>query len=366
MKRLRLAGFGTSGKPSRGIDSNHRFASSMARWLYGGWMSQPSDHSDPSLRVRVAGTCVLDVRVGPVPLDKPLVDQAIRTVDPPSESVGGVLGNVGIQLARLGMDVSAASRVGDDTWAHTIREQLQAAGIDAARLTPLPGATSGVSFCLVDPRGERVFLTSPGPHKKLDAGWLSDATDDLVAGDVLVLGYYSRLKPMEEGLAIALQTLAARGVRIVMDAAGDGGSMDPLKACLPSLWIYAPSFSEAQHQTGETEIDAMLDVYRSHSASAVLAIKDGERGAWLDDGCVRFHQPAIRSPAGFVDAIGAGDAFVAGLTAAMVRGVLVEEAAALAAANAALSLTQPGGWGGAVAWPELLGFAASAEAVPPA
>ena len=163
------------------------------------------------INVRVAGTCVMDVRIGPVPLTEPLRAQVIRRVDSPEESVGGVLGNVGIQLARLGLAVSAASHIGGDTWGQTIRRQLTDAGIDTQKLTSLPGVASGVAFCLVEPEGDRVFLTSPGPHRQLDARWLTQTMADLKAGDVLVLAYYSRLKAMEAGLADALADLADRG-----------------------------------------------------------------------------------------------------------------------------------------------------------
>jgi len=312
-------------------------------------------------KVCVVGTCVLDVRVGPVVLDVPLGKQAIRKIETPTEAVGGIVGNVGIQLARLGMNVLVATRIGDDAWGRTIRDQLSDAGVDTTGLEMMPDVSSGVAFCFVGPTGDRVFMTSPGPHRQLDASYLQQATEDLQQDDVLVLAYYSRLKAMEDGMAGVLARLAGRGVRVVMDAAGDGGSLQPLDECLPHLWLYAPSYEEACAQTGESDPGVILDCFRGYSPSTVLALKHGIQGAWVDDGQYRVHQPALETPGDIVDTIGAGDAFVAGLTAALLRGASIAEAAKMAAANASISLTGTAGWQAAVGWSDLQAFAAVAK-----
>ena len=66
------------------------------------------------------------------------------------------------------------------------------------------------------------------------------------------------------------------GCLTALDAAGDGGTMDPLARILPHVDFYVPNETEAAHQTGKNEPRAMIGAYREAGASGLLGIKLGE------------------------------------------------------------------------------------------
>jgi sugar/nucleoside kinase (ribokinase family) len=125
-----------------------------------------------------------------------------------------------------------------------------------------------------------------------------------------------------------------------MDAAGNGGTMEPLAAILPHLDFYVPNEAEARHQTGEAKTQAMIAAFRDAGALGLVGIKLGERGAIISPqpGEV-FEVPAVKPPGPVIDTTGAGDCFLAGLLTGMLRGLPPLDAARLAAAAGACCVT---------------------------
>src|SRR5438067_13924425 len=100
----------------------------------------------------VCGTCVLDLLVRPVPLRDPLGPIGLVHTEGVEVSPGGVVGNCGIALARLGMRTAALSYVGDDPWAAVLRERLEAEGVDTRRLLTHPTEPTATTVALIDDR----------------------------------------------------------------------------------------------------------------------------------------------------------------------------------------------------------------------
>jgi sugar/nucleoside kinase (ribokinase family) len=133
------------------------------------------------------------------------------------------------------------------------------------------------------------------------------------------------------------------GCRTALDAAGDGGGMQPLDRILPHLDIYVPSRAEAMRQTGQADPRAIIETYRAHGASGLVGVKLGSDGALLSPAPGQFH--AIRQvepPGPVVDTTGAGDCFYAGLLAGLLRGMNVQDAGKLGAATGACCVTALG------------------------
>jgi 2-dehydro-3-deoxygluconokinase len=82
-------------------------------------------------------------------------------------------------------------------------------------------------------------------------------------------------------------------------------------------------------------VPASADWFLDRGARLVV-IKDGTKGAGATDGTVTIVQPAL--PVRCVDAVGAGDAFTAGLLSAVLRSVPLDQALVEAAAVAACAV----------------------------
>jgi sugar/nucleoside kinase (ribokinase family) len=288
----------------------------------------------------VVGSCVVDVLARPVSLDVPIGHGKLIETEPIQVATGGIVSNAGITLARLGMRTAAFTYVGDDEWAELIRRRYAAEGIDTSAVTTNAERATSTSVVLVDERGERSFIHYGGAPRLLDKRALLDRLDLFARSRAMLIGYYPLMAQLQDDLPEALAAIRSVGCLTAMDAAGGGGTMQPLDRLLPHLDFYVPSEQEAAHQTLCAEPQAMIEVFRDAGATGFLGIKRGERGAVISPrpGEI-FDVPAVAPPGEVIDCTGAGDAFFAGLLTGVLRGMSPRDAGRLAAAAGARSVT---------------------------
>ncbi len=295
----------------------------------------------------VCGSCVADLLVRPFPLEAGLGRSRTIVVEPIEATVGGLVANAGIAMARLGLRVAALGMVGDDAFGEMFRRRLEGEGISTDALQTTAAAPTTTAVVLIDRQGERSFAFHPGTTAAVDRRLLLDHLDLFARSRWALLGYYSLLPRLEGDLPEVLQKIRSAGCRTALDSAGDGGHLEPLDRALVHLDAYVPSRNEAAHQTGRSEPQAMLETYRACGARGLLGVKLGEHGALLSPGPEQFIQvdPAL-PPEGVVDTTGAGDAFDAGLLAGLLAGLDTEAAGRLAAATAACCISARGATAG--------------------
>jgi sugar/nucleoside kinase (ribokinase family) len=288
----------------------------------------------------IVGSCVVDVLARPVPLDVPIGRGQLVDTEPLRLTTGGIVSNAGITLARLGMRAAALTYVGDDEWADVIRRRFSAEGIDtSAMLTNTERGTSA-SAVLIDAAGERSFVHYAGAHRLLDKQALLGQLDLFAASRAMLIGYYPLMPRLLDDLPEVLATIRSTGCLTAMDAAGDGGALEPLCEVLPHLDFYIPNEAEAAHQTGEAKPHAMIAALRSAGATGLVGIKLGERGAIISPRAGELIEvPPVTPPGAVIDTTGAGDTFFAGLLAGILRGMSPADAAQLAAATGACCVT---------------------------
>ena len=288
----------------------------------------------------VCGSCVVDVLVRPVPLDKPLgTGQMVRT-EPLMLTTGGMVSNASITLAKLGVRSTAFTYVGNDAWANVIRSRYEAAGVDISQLLTHPEMPTSTTAVVIDEVGQRSFLHAVGAPKVIDQDFFLNNLNLFARSRVMLLGYYPLLPNLLDDLAKVLAAIQKTGCQTALDAAGDGGTMEPLSACLPHLDYYIPSHVEAQHQTGEDDPEKILQTYRQTGATKLVGVKLGSEGALLSPRPGELlHIPAIAPPDNVVDTTGAGDCFFGGFLAGVLRGLSVEQSGQLAAATSACCIT---------------------------
>ncbi|WP_176735439.1 carbohydrate kinase family protein, partial [Actinacidiphila rubida] len=151
----------------------------------------------------------------------------------------------------------------------------------------------------------------------------------------------------------------AGGASTSLDTNDDpAGEWDPagLAALLPVTDILLPNAQEARALSGIDDLDAAA----AHLAKQgpLVVVKDGAEGALAHDGrqALRVPSPAVEPR----DTVGAGDSFDAGMVAALLAGLPLPEAVALAAACGALSTRALGGTSAQPTWDEARAAAAGA------
>lgn len=291
----------------------------------------------------LAGSCVVDILVRPVPLDSAIGGGRLIQTDPVQINTGGIVSNAGIALARLGQRVAAFSYVGRDDWASVIRKKLAEEGVDVDYLMAHDSAATSTTAVLVDASGERSFAHCVGAPKLMTKATFLDHLDLFARCRMLLLGYYSLMPNLEDDLPEVFEAVRSTGCRTALDAAGDGGTMQPLDRILPHLDVYVPSLAEARRQTGQNDPERILEVYRQAGAAGLIGVKLGSRGALLSPRAGELLPiPAARPPGPVVDTTGAGDAFFAGLLCGLLRGMELQDAGRLAAATGACCVTALG------------------------
>jgi sugar/nucleoside kinase (ribokinase family) len=267
-----------------------------------------------SRRILVVGDVMTDVIVVP---EGPVVKGSDRRATVRSRP-GGSGANQAVWLGAMAADVVFAARVGhaDKAMYENYFRGLGVVPVLAAdREQP-----SGVLVTIVDPDGERSFLTDRGANLNLCAEDLPESLLDDV-GLVMVSGY-SFFAP---GPRAAVQELfgraRARGIPVAVDPASVGflvevGVAQFLSWTEGADWIFANE-SEAEALTGVAGYEAQMRALGQRFGTVV--IKRGRLGAALGDrDGVRVMLPA--PVVTVLDSTGAGDAFAAGFVAAHLAG----------------------------------------------
>jgi 2-dehydro-3-deoxygluconokinase len=286
--------------------------------------------SNPLDVVTLGEAMLLLVAAEPGPLEQ------VRTF---YKRTAGAETNVAIGLARLGLKVGWASRLGDDSMARYLLREMQAEGVDCSQLRVDPTQRTGFLFKGrvddgSDPPVEYHRLGSAasrmGPDD-VDAAWL------LSSRHLHVTGVFPALSP---------STLAAtRKAIATMRGAGRSLSFDPnlrptlwsspeaMRDTLNALasacdWVF-PGIEEGQFLTGHAQPERIAAHYRERGARLVV-VKLGAQGAYFDGEAGSGHVAAF-PVAHVVDTVGAGDGFAVGVISALLEGCGVADAVRRAA-----------------------------------
>ncbi len=281
------------------------------------------------------GIVVADTIARPV---RRLPRGAVALMDEVSLHGGGCALNTGTILARFGLTVAIAGKVGRDAFGRFLLRLMRERGLDTTAVIRGRSPTSA-TVVLVDPLGERTFLHATGANGDLRLADLD--RDRLFAARALhVAG--ALLMPALDGepTAALLREARRRGLVTSLDTAFDAsGRWERIHPCLPHLDLLAASLAEAGGISGERGPERAAAWLRARGAREV-AIKLGEGGAYVSGNGFEGHVPPHAVVA--IDGTGAGDAFVAGLLYGKLRGWTLERSALLANAAGALATTATG------------------------
>lgn len=238
---------------------------------------------------------------------------------------GGNAVNVAVYARRAGAASGYWGVTGDDPAGAVVRGALAAEGVDTRRVRTAPGPNAWAEVGLVG--GDRVFKGSDDGVSEFTLD--EDELAQLSAWDVAHTAYSGSLVDQ-------VPRLAAR-TRVSFDFSHHW--REPWAAGLyPHLFLAAFSASQLDQDAAAGLLE---DAVRRGTRWA-LATRGGA-GALLTDGVSWWRQPA--APARTVDTLGAGDAFIGTLLAALAAGGDPGPALARAARAAALACTAHGGFG---------------------
>ncbi|TYC58314.1 ribokinase [Rhodobacterales bacterium] len=236
-----------------------------------------------------------------------------------------------------GMDVRLGGSLGEGPMASIVRERLNELEIGLGR-DPLSGIDQGCCTVLLEPDGERSFVSYPGAEGRMLPDDLARLTLDDVE-TVLLSGYSLHYPDARDALIEWIKALPAR-IALVFDPSPVVGYLPPERLA-PVLaradWISANA-AEAAVVTGITDPEA-----------AARSLAQGRRGALVRrgaEGCLLATSSGVQAiPSLTVDVVdtnGAGDCHIGSFIAELSRFGNPLMAARYASYAAALSTTRFG------------------------
>ena len=263
-------------------------------------------------RITVIGSVNLDFVATAAKLPAPgeTVTNAVLARHP-----GGKGANQALADARLGAEVALVARVGADAMADEALALLHAEGVDLSLCASDSGAATGVALIAVAADGENQIIVAPGAN----AAFTPERLTTRAHGALIC--------QLELPLATVAKAVAQADGFVCLNLA-------------PAAELPQDTLARADLiVVNETEAAFYGRLLRD--LPGLVAVTLGARGAelWRQGEKIATATPP---PVQAVDTTGAGDAFVAGLTLALLERQDPQSALAFACATGALAATRPG------------------------
>ena len=260
-------------------------------------------------------------------------------VDTSASFAGGGF-NVMAAASRLGLPAVYAGVVGLGPFATIAQDAMRDENIVVA-IPPVAGVDTGFVVAMVEPDGERTFLTSNGAESTLTGSQLSGV--DIGNEDIVYFSGYALLHPSNANSILARIERLPPEVVLLFDPSPLVASIDP--GFLDKVLERVDWLSCNAH-----EAEVMTDASEPINAAKLLLERLGRGGVIVrcgPEGCVvatsaTTAQMVKGFPVDAVDSNGAGDTHVGAFAALLSQGHGSVEAAKWANAAAALSVTRRG------------------------
>lgn len=274
----------------------------------------------------------------------------------------GATTNFCLALARLGIRVSLATRVGDDELGRWLLAKLQEFGVDTTSTQMVKGQLTPVSFCWMDQDGAKTFYFYRFPDCSDPMSCFGDmplTDEELQRARLFDFSEATiRCEPLR---SLSLQTAArakALGLQVCYGVNYRAGAWQEPSEEVARIQRQALALADiAVMNREEAALIAGREDWTPEDLLAlgpqIVAVTDGSQGAQIvHHGRAEFVPPCeveVRYD------IGAGDTFHAGLLAALLRGYEPLEAAKVAARAAALRISRAADMGSLPTWEEVEG-----------
>ncbi len=276
--------------------------------------------------------CVANIVVDAVglPIDRIPDEGKMILFDRVELHLGGCASNQAVTLAKLGLPVGLVAKVGADGLGEFCAAQLGRHGVDVRGLKRSPADSTSFSFIMVPGSGNRRILHTLGANATFGP---ADIDMNLLRGAKWVSFGGLAIMPALEGrpLAGVLKAIRENGGKTAADTALNDRFTpaqwhEMLSPCYEYLDVFFPSEVEARAITGESDPRRICMALRERGVK-IAGVKLGENGSAVLSNEGYFHIPVYAVKC--VDTLGAGDAFMAGFLAGMLRGLTPSGAARL-------------------------------------
>lgn len=284
-------------------------------------------------RVLVFGSLNLDliIRVSTLPVcGETIIGTSLGQV---SGGKGGNQAYVAARLSNPADNVVMVARVGNDEFGSRLTDDLRQVGVQTSMVTMFSGS-SGVAIITVSDDGANTIVVSPGVNNSWDEQSALEVLDNLSGADILVVQLEVPVVAVIAGIHAAKQN----GAKVILNAA----PVDPvILSVLAFVDVLVVNEVEAEQLFGATSFIELQSRAAALGFIGDLVVTLGGDGVTLVDR--RGRQRSINAiKVDVVDTVGAGDAFVGALAAALASGADLISAAEIGNAAGAFTATYAG------------------------
>ena len=248
-------------------------------------------------------------------------------------SLGGVGRNIAHNMALLGLDVRLVTAFGDDLNAQKLAASCGELGIDISQSPVIPGGRTSTYLFINDERGDMALAVSDMEiYRHLTPQALAQRHKLLDASQVVVID----TNIPEESIAWLAENCAAP---LFADPVSTAKAVK-LKPVLGKLHTLKPNRLEAELLSGvpitdEASLNKAADALLETGLRRVF-ISLGADGVFAADHSGRVQLPCL--PAELVNATGCGDAFMAAIAWAYLRGTDLADTARAGLASSSIAM----------------------------
>ncbi|MFR8547629.1 MAG: carbohydrate kinase family protein [Lachnospiraceae bacterium] len=308
--------------------------------------------------IAIAGTLAADVikMISDYPKKGMLAD--IYEV---SYGVGGCAANTAAGVKRLdpSIPVKSIGLTGDDEMGRFLKAKLEEFGIDTSMIRQTQQEVTSFSDVMtVRGSGERTFFHNRGACRLFGAEHLEA---DRLDAKLVLIGYGGMLDALnlpdekyQTVLARVCHDLKEKGIQTAMDVASLSDAQEMRRLVLPALpyldyliinemegaMLTDMEVRDAKGQLIPGAMEAISRRLMELGVQECCVLHAPEMGCAVDKDGIYCEEPSLDLPQGYiVGAVGAGDAFCAGILYSVYRGLPMDEALRIAAASAAANLS---------------------------
>jgi ribokinase len=246
---------------------------------------------------------------------------------------GGKGANQAVAASRLGAAVELIAAVGRDDHGAEALATLHEEGVDTAMVHRIEQVPTGLAVVLVDAAGRNAIALAAGANGCLRPGHVEPHRDRIARAAVLVV----QLEVPVDTVAHAVAIAHAAGVPVVLNPA-------PMATLPPAMLRQVSVLVPNEHEAALVAAGAGL---AGHRAADLLATGAGSVIVTLGERGIDVAEPGggwslAPQAVDAVDTTGAGDTFIGALAAGLAQRRPLGDAARLAQAAAAISVTRPG------------------------
>ena len=280
------------------------------------------------MSVLVIGGANVDVKA------KTLASHILRTSNPGMVSIkaGGVARNIAHNLARLNVDTTLLSVIGNDAFGEMLMRETSKAGVNTNHIMRTNQAT-GSYIAVLNAQGELITAVS-------DMELLSFLSKEYIADQKQLV--------KENKYIIGDCNLSEETLDEIANQASERLIIEPVSVSKSKkllsllknhqIFLATPNLDQIEALTGTRDIPASAKALHKLGLQNIV-IHAGEQGAYVSDGKEIAHIPGQANT--IVDVTGAGDAATAGLISGILKNFPLAKAAIIGQEIAAKVIASP-------------------------